>query len=114
MQGDPGLGQQPDEPDPGVLVRDEIVEEVALRALPVQVVRDGALEEAGVVVAEAAGRDEEGDGHRDGEVHREGEGKSLENQLTRLHEQCKNQSLLESLSIKGRSTFSVRVFLLFC
>lgn len=79
MQRHPGLRQQPDEPDPGVLVRDEIVEEVALRALPVQVVGDGALEEAGVVVAEAAGGYQQGNGDGNGKVHREGKGESLAN-----------------------------------
>ena len=77
MQRDPGLGEQPYQPDPGVLDGDEVVEEVALGTLPVEVVGDGALEVAGVVVAQTTGGDEEGDGHRDGQVHGEGEGEAL-------------------------------------
>ena len=46
MEGDPALREQPEDPGPRVLVRDEVHQEVVLRggALEVEVVRQVALE----------------------------------------------------------------------
>jgi len=73
----PGLREEPDEPDPRMLVRYEVVEEVSAGTLPVQVVRHGIPEPTGVLVAKTAGGDEESDGHWDGQNDGEGERESL-------------------------------------
>ncbi|MCP3667563.1 MAG: hypothetical protein GY696_34565 [Gammaproteobacteria bacterium] len=44
MQCDPGLRQQPDQPDPGMLSADEVIQKFARRTLPVQVVGHAVLE----------------------------------------------------------------------
>ena len=75
MQQIPSLREKPNEPDPSVLVRNEIVEKISIRTLPVQIVRNGIPEPAGVLVAKAASGDQEGHsyGHSqdDGERKRE-------------------------------------------
>ena len=76
MQRDPGLWQQPDQPDPGVLLADENVEEITGGALPVQVVGQAVLEVTAVVIMEAASNHQQWDSNWDGKIDGKSEGKS--------------------------------------
>lgn len=64
------------------IVVQEVLQDVAVLALPEQVGRH-KLEGAGGVEAKAAHGDEEGDGHRDRQVHGEGEAEALDADLAR-------------------------------
>ena len=66
-----------------MLIGDEIVEEISAGTLPVQIVGNCIPEPAGVLVAKAASRDQEGDGDRDGQDDGKGEGESLNDDLAR-------------------------------
>lgn len=64
-----------------MLIGNEIVEKISARTFPVQVVWNCIPEPAGVLVAKAASRDQEGDGDRDGQDDWEGKGESLNDNL---------------------------------
>lgn len=71
----PSLRQKPYEPDPSVLVRYEIIEKISTGTLPVEIVRYGIPEPAGVLVAKSTSGDQKGHSHGhskdDGERERE-------------------------------------------
>ena len=66
-----------------MLIGDEVLQEVAIGALPVEVVGDILAEEACVLVPEAARRDQQGDGQGHGERDREGKAETLDDDLAR-------------------------------
>lgn len=51
MDSDPCLGKQPQEPDPGVLMGDEIVEKMSRGTLEEEIGRYGIVEEARIAVS---------------------------------------------------------------
>jgi len=61
-----------------MLIRDEIVQEISTRAFPVQIIRHGIAEPAGVLVTKSASSDQESDGYGHGQDDREREGESLD------------------------------------
>ena len=65
-----------------MLVRNEIIEKVSTRALPVQVVRHCIPEPAGVLVTKATSSDQQSHGNRDSQDHGKGKGESLYDNLT--------------------------------
>ena len=72
------------------LVGNELVEKVALRTLPVEIMRHDALHKARVVVPEAAHRNEDGNRDRDGQAHGKRERESLDAYLAREF-RCRKQ-----------------------
>ena len=66
-----------------MLIRDEIVEEIATRTLPIQVIRQGIPEPTGILVSESASCDEEGNGHWNGQDDGERKREALDDNLAR-------------------------------
>lgn len=64
------------------LFGDEVVEEINRWRFEEQVVRYHVMEEARVTVSQTAGSDQQGDGNRNCEIHRERVAKSLDEYLT--------------------------------